>query len=134
METGLRGKTALVTGGGSGIGRGIAQVLAEEGVNLAVASRNPDPHRAPVSRAAARAAGRAAHRSAFGPVVHPRNGTERLAHRAPPRRHQPLEGADDQNNKTPPDGRGLPMPLPSVLCLLPSIASWARCAPHLLPS
>ena len=43
METGLRGKTALVTGGASGIGRGIALVLAEEGVNLAVASRNPDP-------------------------------------------------------------------------------------------
>jgi glucose 1-dehydrogenase len=43
METGLRGKTALVTGGASGIGRGIALVLAEEGVNLAIASRNPDP-------------------------------------------------------------------------------------------
>ncbi len=43
METGLRGKTALITGGASGIGRGIALVLAEEGVELAVASRNPDP-------------------------------------------------------------------------------------------
>ncbi len=43
METGLRGKTALLTGGASGIGRGIALVLAEEGVNLAIASRNPDP-------------------------------------------------------------------------------------------
>jgi NAD(P)-dependent dehydrogenase (short-subunit alcohol dehydrogenase family) len=43
METGLRGKTALITGGASGIGRGIALVLAGEGVDLAIASRNPDP-------------------------------------------------------------------------------------------
>jgi NAD(P)-dependent dehydrogenase (short-subunit alcohol dehydrogenase family) len=43
MDTGLKGKTALVTGGASGIGRGISLVLAEEGVNLAIASRNPDP-------------------------------------------------------------------------------------------
>lgn len=43
MELGLRGKTALITGGASGIGQGIAQVLATEGVDLAIASRNPDP-------------------------------------------------------------------------------------------
>jgi 3-oxoacyl-[acyl-carrier protein] reductase len=43
MDTELRGKTALVTGGSSGIGRGIALALAAEGVDLAVASRNPDP-------------------------------------------------------------------------------------------
>ena len=43
METGLRGKTALITGGSSGIGRGIATVLAQEGVDLAIASRHPDP-------------------------------------------------------------------------------------------
>ncbi|MHB1460956.1 MAG: SDR family NAD(P)-dependent oxidoreductase [Armatimonadota bacterium] len=42
METGLNGKTALITGGSSGIGLGIAQVLVSEGVRLAVASRNPD--------------------------------------------------------------------------------------------
>lgn len=43
MDLGLKGKNALITGGASGIGRGIAAVLAGEGVNVAVASRNPDP-------------------------------------------------------------------------------------------
>jgi NAD(P)-dependent dehydrogenase (short-subunit alcohol dehydrogenase family) len=43
MDTGLRGKTALITGGSSGIGLGIATALAAEGVDLAIASRNPDP-------------------------------------------------------------------------------------------
>ena len=42
MDTGLRGTNALVTGGSSGIGLGIATVLAQEGVNLAIASRKPD--------------------------------------------------------------------------------------------
>lgn len=43
MDTDLRRSCALITGGASGIGFGIAQVLADEGVDLAVASRNPDP-------------------------------------------------------------------------------------------
>jgi NAD(P)-dependent dehydrogenase (short-subunit alcohol dehydrogenase family) len=42
VDSGLRGKTALVTGGSSGIGLGIALALAEEGVDLAIASRSPD--------------------------------------------------------------------------------------------
>jgi meso-butanediol dehydrogenase / (S,S)-butanediol dehydrogenase / diacetyl reductase len=38
----LAGKVALVTGGGSGIGAGIAQVLAEAGAAVAVADLNAD--------------------------------------------------------------------------------------------
>lgn len=42
MDLKLRGKTALVTGGTSGIGLAIAQALSAEGVRVAVASRHPD--------------------------------------------------------------------------------------------
>jgi NAD(P)-dependent dehydrogenase (short-subunit alcohol dehydrogenase family) len=43
LESGLTGKTCLITGGSTGIGLGISRALAREGVHLAVASRNPDP-------------------------------------------------------------------------------------------
>jgi NAD(P)-dependent dehydrogenase (short-subunit alcohol dehydrogenase family) len=42
MNAQLHGKTALVTGGTSGIGLAIAHALLAEGVDVAVASRNPD--------------------------------------------------------------------------------------------
>jgi 3-oxoacyl-[acyl-carrier protein] reductase len=42
MDTGLAGKTALITAGATGIGFGIASVLAGEKVNLAIASRDLD--------------------------------------------------------------------------------------------
>ena len=38
----MKGHTALITGGSSGIGLGIARSLTQEAVNLAIASRNPD--------------------------------------------------------------------------------------------
>ncbi|MEE9202294.1 MAG: SDR family oxidoreductase [Dehalococcoidia bacterium] len=37
MDLGLKGKTAIVTGGGSNIGRAIALTLAEEGANVVIA-------------------------------------------------------------------------------------------------
>ena len=37
MDLGLKGKTAIVTGGGSNIGRAIALTLAREGVNVVIA-------------------------------------------------------------------------------------------------
>jgi 3-oxoacyl-[acyl-carrier protein] reductase len=42
MDLRLAGKTALVTGGGRGIGHGIALALAREGVRVAIASRQPE--------------------------------------------------------------------------------------------
>lgn len=41
MDLAISEKNALITGGSSGIGAGIAETLAQEGVNLAIASRNP---------------------------------------------------------------------------------------------
>lgn len=43
MDAGLRGKKALVTGGGTGIGLAIATALADEGVDVAIANRNLYP-------------------------------------------------------------------------------------------
>ena len=42
MDLGLEGKVALVTGGSKGIGRGIAEGLAAEGVQVALTSRSAE--------------------------------------------------------------------------------------------
>lgn len=40
MDLGIKGKVAIITGGGDGIGRATAQTLAEEGVSVAICSRD----------------------------------------------------------------------------------------------
>lgn len=42
LELNLTGKTAIVTGGSAGIGLATAKGLFKEGVNVAIAARNPD--------------------------------------------------------------------------------------------
>src|SRR6266581_345113 len=43
MDLQLNGKTALVTGGSEGIGKGIARALAREGVDVAICARRKEP-------------------------------------------------------------------------------------------
>ena len=42
MDLGLSGKKAVITGSTRGIGRAIANLLADEGVDLAICSRNQE--------------------------------------------------------------------------------------------
>jgi 3-oxoacyl-[acyl-carrier protein] reductase len=42
MDLGMRGRVALVTGGGGGIGREVSRTLAREGVDVVVADLRPD--------------------------------------------------------------------------------------------
>ena len=42
MDLGLRGKKAVVTGGSRGIGRAIADLLADEGADVAICARNAE--------------------------------------------------------------------------------------------
>src|SRR5215471_17741642 len=42
MDLQLKNKTALVTGGSAGIGKGIARMLAQEGADVAICSRRSE--------------------------------------------------------------------------------------------
>src|SRR5882757_1561267 len=46
----LKGKTAIVTGGGQGLGAGMALRFAQEGANIVVVDRNPETTPAVVRR------------------------------------------------------------------------------------
>src|SRR5215471_15097412 len=43
MDLKLKGKTALITGGSEGIGKGVARTLAREGVDVAICARRKEP-------------------------------------------------------------------------------------------
>jgi NAD(P)-dependent dehydrogenase (short-subunit alcohol dehydrogenase family) len=53
MDLQLTGKTAVITGGSKGIGKAIARVFANEGVDLALLARSQDPLNATASEIAA---------------------------------------------------------------------------------
>ncbi len=63
MDLGLKGKKALITGSTRGIGRAIAEVLAREGTDLAICSRNEEA--VAVAAAALRGTGVRVHGKAF---------------------------------------------------------------------
>ena len=60
LDLQLAGKTAIVTGGSEGIGRGIAQALAEQGCDLAICARRKQPLEA-TAKAIDKATGRKVH-------------------------------------------------------------------------
>ena len=75
MDLQLKGKTALVTGGSEGIGKGIAMVLAKEGVDVAICARRMEPLERPRRRSPRPPAAR----SSRSPPISPRTPTPRTS-------------------------------------------------------
>ncbi len=73
MDLGLRGKKAIVTGGTRGIGRAVANLLAEEGCDIATCARSADGIRDAVSAFKAKGV------RAFGKTVDVADGSQLVA-------------------------------------------------------
>jgi 3-oxoacyl-[acyl-carrier protein] reductase len=58
MDLGIAGRTAIVCGASAGLGRGVAEALAADGVNLLLAARSEDRLRRTAEAIAATAAGK----------------------------------------------------------------------------
>lgn len=58
MDLGIAGRTAIVCGASAGLGRGVAEALAADGVNLLLAARTEDRLRRTASEIAATATGK----------------------------------------------------------------------------
>jgi NAD(P)-dependent dehydrogenase (short-subunit alcohol dehydrogenase family) len=56
MKKDFEGKTAIITGGGTGLGKGMAHELASRGANVVIASRNMD-HLRPTAEEISKATG-----------------------------------------------------------------------------
>jgi len=78
MDLGLQGKTALVLGGSKGLGRGVADALAAEGVAVAIVARGQealDKAVAEINATGARAIGFAADTGDWPAIERAANGT-----------------------------------------------------------
>lgn len=105
MDAKLRGKKALVTGGSSGIGLAISLALADEGVDVAIASRTPEKSAvSQLESRGVRALGIAADVSQPGDVrrmvndcVRDLGGLDLYISNAARAIHQPVTGIDEES-------------------------------------